>query len=162
MPTSIRKEPGFVVEAQARSPFADVPNGWTDLSLEPKWRTFVDPSAAGCAMGRSILEGERLIWRVSPIEWTVLGSEPAVEAVDLTDVRALLRIPSPEAVAILPALCALDFDERMFPIGGAVRTAVAGVATEIVREPDAFLLAVSRSYARYFAASIQAHRTIAT
>lgn len=44
---------------------------------------------------------------------------------------------------------ALDFDDQVFPEGRAARTAVAGIATEIVRMVGALLLATSRSYGGY-------------
>jgi heterotetrameric sarcosine oxidase gamma subunit len=133
----------------ARSPFGDLPEGWQDLSLQPKWRTFVDPSS-GCAVGNAIEEAGRLVWSVSPGEWTVLGPPPdGVEVVDLTHVRAMLRMPAADGLRVLPRVCALDLDRRMFPSGAAARTPVAGVPTEIVRETSAFVLAISRSYGAY-------------
>lgn len=135
--------------ADPRSPFSGLPTSWEDLSLLPKWRTFSDPGR--CATGHAVREGDRLMWSVSPGEWTVAGPPPdGMELVDLTHVRAMLRLPASEARQVLIALCALDLDDRMFPAGAARRTDLAGVVTEIVREGDSYVLAVSRSYARYF------------
>lgn len=140
----------------ALSPFGDLPHGWVDLSLEPKWRTFADPSP-GCAVGHAVRHGDRLVWSVSPGEWTVLGARPeGIEVVDLTHVRAVVQIPHADAVRVLPKVCALDFDERSFPQGAAARTAVAAVATEIIRQPGVFLLVISRSYGAYITNTLQA------
>ncbi len=154
MPTSIPRGCGFVAEFSpaAMSPFDELPDGWEDMSLAPKWRTFADPSERGCPVGHVRHEGQRLIWCVTPGEWTVLGPPPDnVAIVDLGHVRAAFRIPAAEAARLLPSVCALDLDDRMFPDGAAARTDVAGVATEILRDPSAFLLVMSRSYARYLA-----------
>lgn len=133
----------------ALSPLDGLRNRWVDLSLDPKWRTFADPSP-GCAVGHAVRQGDRLVWSVSPGEWTVLGPRPqGTEVVNLTHVRVVLQIPEPDALHVLPKVCALDLDERMFPQGAAARTAVAAIATEIIREPDVFLLMISRSYGAY-------------
>lgn len=74
--------------------------------------------------------------------------------VDLTHIWAMVSIPEAVALGALPKVCALDFDDRVFPEGRAARTEVAGIATEIVRMDGALLLATSRSYGAYLAEAL--------
>ena len=119
----------------------------TDLSPTPKWRVFTGPDTVrpGTASG----SGDTLMWSVSPGEWTVLGAEPD-DSVDLTHVRAMFRLTGGDAVTLMNRVCALDFEDGMFPNGAAARTLFAGVATEIVRDDQgdvaSYLLLPSRSY----------------
>lgn len=128
-------------------------NGLTlsDFSVVPKWRVFsgydeVEP-------GTSKKGDERLVWSVSPGEWTVVGPKPDEKAVDLTHVRVMFRLTGEEALPLLSKVCALDLSDDMFPDGAAGRTLVAGVATELVRDDQdgarSFLLLPSRSFGRY-------------
>ncbi len=137
----------------ARSPFDRLLGGWEDLSLSPKWRTFADPSP-GCDVGQAVTQSDRLIWSVRPGEWTTLGSCPdGIEIVDLTHALVALRITSDLVPDVLSRVCALDFDDRLFPQGAAARTDVAGVTIEIVRDDAdgqcSYVLAASRSFGRY-------------
>ena len=122
----------------------------TDLSPTPKWRVFSGQEAVG--PGTSSGSGDTLVWSVSPGEWTVLGAEPD-DSVDLTHVRAMFRLTGGDAVTLMNRVCALDFDDGMFPNGAAARTLFAGVATEIVRDDQgdvaSYLLLPSRSYSTY-------------
>lgn len=117
----------------------------TDLSQEPKWRTFADPGGFS--------------WSVSPGEWTLLGDQPAGDGVDLTSVRAMFRLTGEDSASLLNRLCALDLTESVFPTGSAARTLIAGVATEIVRDDQAsvpsYLLLPSRSFGRYLEETIR-------
>jgi len=92
------------------------------------------------------------VWCVSPGEWTVLGEQPD-DAVDLTHVRAMFRLTGTAATTLMSRVCALDFDDGMFPNGAAARTLFAGVATEMVRDDEgderSYLLLPSRSYSTY-------------
>lgn len=139
-------------------PVEDVPevrsNGLvlSDFSIVPKWRVFTGP--AGVAPGTSANFDERLVWSVSPGEWTVVGPRPdAPEVVDLTHVRVMFRLTGDEARGLLAKICALDLSDHMFPDGAAARTLLAGVATELVRDDQegilSFLLLPSRSFGRY-------------
>ncbi len=114
----------------------------SDLSATPKWRVFADLAVADLA------------WSVSPGEWTVLGYRPGGDTVvDLTSVRAMFRLTGWRSNDLLSKICALDFGDARFPDGRAVRTLVAGVATEIVRDDldgvRSYLLLPSRSFGRY-------------
>jgi heterotetrameric sarcosine oxidase gamma subunit len=117
----------------------------TDLSHEPKWRTFTDPGGFS--------------WSVSPGEWTLLGARPGGEHVDLTSVRAMFRLTGDDARNLLSKICALDFSDGVFPDGSAARTLVAGVATEIVRDDQdavtSYLLLPSRSFGRFMDETIR-------
>ena len=123
----------------------------TDLSPTPKWRVF--SGGEKVRPGTSSGSGDTLVWCVSPGEWTVLGDEPD-DAVDLTHVRAMFRLTGDHAVILMNRVCALDFDDWMFPNRAAARTLFAGVATEIVRDDQgggvpSYLLLPSRSYSTY-------------
>lgn len=117
----------------------------TNQSHEPKWRTFEDPGG--------------LSWSVTPGEWTLLGSKPQIDAVDLTSVRAMFRLTGPEAPNLLNKICALDLDDTAFPDGASGRTLVAGVATELVRDDQAgalsYLVLPSHSFGRYMEETIR-------
>jgi sarcosine oxidase subunit alpha len=140
----------------ARSPLPDTggPSGQltlVDLSLVPKWRSFAQGS--GPPPGLAERDGECVTWSVSPGEWTVTGP-PNIppDAVDLTHVRAMMRLSGTAAARVLAMVCALDLSDAMFPDGAAARTLVAGVATEIVRDDrgaPSYLLLPSRSFGRF-------------
>ena len=157
MPTSIPKGPGSVAEyspipvdavAEARSEGLTL----TDVSVVPKWRVF---SGYGqVSPGTSAKLDERLVWSVSPGEWTVAGPAPESDkVVDLTHVRVMFRLTGPDATRLLAKICALDLGDEMFPNGAAARTLLGGVATELVRDDQdgerSFLILPSRSFGRY-------------
>lgn len=123
----------------------------SDISFVPKWRTFSGYRDIG--PGTSRKQDERLVWSVSPGEWTSIGPGPGDGAVDLTHVRAMFRLTGDHASRVMAKICALDLSDDMFPNGGAARTLVAGVATELVRDDrngtQSYLLLPSRSYGRY-------------
>ena len=138
-----------------RDPCADEPARigdvvLTDVSHLPKWKTWHDQHKV--PIGRSYRVGDDLIFAVSPGEWLVVGSEPASDHVDLTHVRAMLRIGGPDARHLLSHVCGLDLSDLMTPDGSVARTLVSGVVTELVREDrdghPAYLLLMSRSFAR--------------
>ncbi len=121
----------------------------TDESDLPKWRTWTDP---GVPLGRAAARPDGgLALAVAPGEWILLGGGPGEEAVDLTHVRAALRLTGPGARPLLERVCALDLSDEMTPDGAAARTLVAGVATEIARTDrdgqPSYLLLMSRSFA---------------
>ena len=112
----------------------------TDLSHEPKWRTFIEPAGG-------------LAWSVTPGEWSALGNKPEGEVVDLTSVRAMFRLTGHQSADLLNKICALDFSDDVFPNGSSGRTLVAEVATELVRDDQdeavSYLILPSRSFGRY-------------
>lgn len=122
----------------------------TDVSSTPKWRVF---DGYHLAPGTSKGAGDDLVWSVTPGEWTVLGTQPDRETVDLTHVRAMFRLTGPEAAMLLNRVCGLDLTDGMFPGGAAGRTLFAGVATEIVRDDrdgvPSYLILPSSSFKTY-------------
>jgi heterotetrameric sarcosine oxidase gamma subunit len=105
----------------------------SDESLAPTWRLFADPPV-DVRPGTAARAGDRLVWSVTPSEWTVVGPRPpGDDVVDLTHVRAMLRLRGDGAPALLSRVCALDLADEMFPPGAAARTLAAAVATELVR-----------------------------
>ena len=116
----------------------------SDVGNAPKWRTFDDPGGFS--------------WSVSPGEWTSIGEQPEGDVVDLTSVRAMFRLTGADSARLLEKICALDFRDPAFPDGHAVRTLVAGVATEIVRDDtdaSSYLILPSRSFGRYLEETIR-------
>jgi heterotetrameric sarcosine oxidase gamma subunit len=79
--------------------------------------------------------------------------EEFVSVVDLTHGRALMRITGPDAAELMARLCGADLSDDMAPDGAALRSAVAGVATDIVRDDRAgvpsYLLHCERSSGQY-------------
>lgn len=124
----------------------------SEVSLAPLWRVFSGFDEV--RPGTSKRSGDRLVWSVSPHEWTIWGERPQGEdVVDLSHVRVMFRLTGAEAPAVLAKICALDLGDAMFPNGAAARTLVAGVATELVRDDQggvrSYLILPSRSFARY-------------
>jgi len=122
----------------------------SDESDQPKWR--ISDDVHDVTLGRSrLIEGD-LVLAVSPGEWIVVGDRPSGESVDLTHVRAMLRVSGPNARNLLTHVCALDLGDLMTPDQAAARTLVSGVATELVRQDvddqPSYLLLLSRSFAR--------------
>jgi heterotetrameric sarcosine oxidase gamma subunit len=76
-----------------------------------------------------------------------------VSVVDLTHARALMRITGRDAAELLARLCGADLHDDMAPDGAALRSSVAGVATDIVRDDRAgvpsYLLHCERSSGQY-------------
>jgi heterotetrameric sarcosine oxidase gamma subunit len=130
--------------------------------------------ALGVPFGRASREGEAwLVVGSGPGEWYVLAPpgaaspvagwlgavaadsapEEFVSVVDLTHGRALMRITGPDAAELMARLCGADLSDDMAPDGAALRSAVAGVATDIVRDDRAgvpsYLLHCERSSGQY-------------
>jgi heterotetrameric sarcosine oxidase gamma subunit len=79
--------------------------------------------------------------------------EEFVSVVDLTHGRALVRITGQDAAELLARLCGADLHDEMAPDGAALRSAVAGIATDIIRDDRAglpsYLLHCERSSGQY-------------
>lgn len=92
---------------------------------------------------------------VSRLTETAAGSAPEefVSVIDLTHGRALVRVTGEAAAGLLAHLCPVDFDDEMTPDGAALRSSIAGVATDIVRDDRAgvrsYLLHCERSSGQY-------------
>lgn len=76
-----------------------------------------------------------------------------VSVLDLTHGRALLRLTGTCADQLLAKVCAIDLADRVRPDGTALRTSVAKLATDVVRDDAAgvrsYLLHCERSSGQY-------------
>lgn len=126
----------------------------------------------GLPFGRAARdEAGALIVGSGPGEWLLLappGQAPAVAArfaglagrapdelvsvVDVTHGRALMRLTGPAAAGVLATVCGIDLSGRFTPDGTAFRSAVAAVATDVIRDDVAcvpsYLLHCERSSGR--------------
>jgi heterotetrameric sarcosine oxidase gamma subunit len=133
---------------------ADREQGWLVIGSGPgEWFVLAPPGAAAAVAG----------W----LGAVAAGSAPEefVSVVDLTHGRALMRITGPDAAGLLVRLCGADLHDDMAPAGAALRSAVAGVSTDIVRDDimndrawvPSYLLHCERSSGQYlFSALVSA------
>jgi heterotetrameric sarcosine oxidase gamma subunit len=133
---------------------ADREQGWLVIGSGPgEWFVLAPPGAATAVAG----------W----LGTMAAGSAPEefVSVVDLTHGRALMRITGPGAAGLLARLCGADLHDDMAPAGAALRSAVAGVSTDIVRDDimndrawvPSYLLHCERSSGQYlFSALVDA------
>ena len=133
--------------------------------------------ALGVPFGRADREQGWLVVGSGPGEWLVLAPPGAAAAVtdwlatvaadaagdefvsmtDLTHGRALVRVTGPDAADLLARLCGADLHDDMAPDGAALRSGVAGVATDIIRDDTmidgagvpSYLLHCERSSGQY-------------
>ncbi len=135
--------------------------------------------ALGARFGRAAWDGDRLVTGGAPGEWLVLGpvgSAPATvghyrsllagvtdeltTVMDLTNGRALVRVSGPATLTLLRRLTAVDLDDRFVPQGAVLRTSLARVVTDVVRDDLAggpsYLLHCERSSGRYLVESLLA------
>jgi heterotetrameric sarcosine oxidase gamma subunit len=112
-------------------------------------------------------EDGTLVVGSGPGEWLLIGPPGHAAAlaakataekadttcVDLTHGRALLRLTGHHSPHVLAKLCAADLDDDLVPDGAALRTAVATVATDIIRDDHdctpSYLLHCERSVGQY-------------
>lgn len=136
-------------------------------------------SAFGARFARSAWAGNRLVVGSAPDEWLILGppghaaaiaeefddavravSQSPVTVVDLTHGRALMRISGPETMSLLRRVTAVDLDDRLVPNGSALRTSLARVVTDLIRDDVAglpsYLVHCERSSGRYLQQSLLA------
>jgi heterotetrameric sarcosine oxidase gamma subunit len=118
-----------------------------------EWFVLAPPGAAAAAAG----------WLGTMA--TDSAPEEFVSVVDLTHGRALMRITGPDAADLLARLCGADLHDDMAPDGAALRSAVAGVATDIIRDDRAgapsYLLHCERSSGQYlFGALVSAGESL--
>ena len=173
----VRVEAGWEVSGSC----SDAPLTITDCTplvkvhLRAPWNGAM-AKALGVPFGRTGRDLEGQGWLVvgsGPGEWLVLAPPGAAAAVadwlatvaadaaggefvsmtDLTHGRALVRVTGPDAADLLARLCGADLHDDMAPDGAALRSAVAGVATDIVRDDQAgvpsYLLHCERSSGQY-------------
>ena len=136
-------------------------------------------AALGTRFGRAIWDGDRLVTGAAPGEWLVLApvgsaaqtgdhyraaltavTEQLTTVMDLTHGRALMRVSGEATQTVLRRLTALDLDDRFVPHGAALRTSVARVVTDMVRDDvdgrPSYLLHCERSSGRYLLGSLLA------
>jgi len=130
-------------------------------------------SQDGASQDGASQDGAWLVVGSGPGEWLVLAPPGAAAAVadwlatvaadaagdefvsvtDLTHGRALVRVTGPDAADLLARLCGADLHDDMAPDGAALRSAVAGVATDVIRDDQAavpsYLLHCERSSGQY-------------
>jgi heterotetrameric sarcosine oxidase gamma subunit len=109
-------------------------------------------SRVGVPVGRAVRGRDRLTVGFAPGEWLVIAPtdrrqavaaeldglapdlDELVTVIDVTHGRVLLRLTGPAAPALLSKICAIDLHDDVTPDGTALRTAVAGVVTDLVRD----------------------------
>jgi heterotetrameric sarcosine oxidase gamma subunit len=103
----------------------------------------------GVRLGHAMADGDgTLVVGSGPGEWLLLAppnssdavtsrldtsDDDLVTVVDVTHARALMRLTGDEAHRVLAKLCAIDLASGA-PDGTALRTSVAAIATDVVRD----------------------------
>jgi|GEM_PF-139880 len=81
------------------------------------------------------------------------SSDSFASVVDLTHARALIRLAGPRSADLLSKVSGIDFSDDVTPDGSALRTSVARLVTDVVREDKdglpGYLLHCERSSGRY-------------
>jgi sarcosine oxidase subunit alpha len=123
-------------------------------------------TALGTGFGRTVRDGDgSLVIGSGPGEWLLLGApagavserlaglEELVSAVDVTHGRAMLRLSGERAPDLLAKVCAIDLSDDVTPDGAALRTSVARLVTDLVRDDQdgtvSYLLHCERSSGQY-------------
>jgi sarcosine oxidase, subunit gamma len=108
---------------------------------------------------------KNILW-LGPDEWLVVESSPELlsrlkdrlkgihsAVVDVTSSRMAIEVKGAHAEETLSKAATLDFGLRAFPVGACAQTNVARTQGIIWRTaPDAFVIYVRSSFARYLAA----------
>jgi len=124
---------------------------WLVVGSGPgEWFVFAPPGAAAVAAG----------WLGAVAADS--APEEFVSVVDLTHGRALVRVTGPDAAELLARLCGAELHDDMAPGGAALRSAVAGVATDIIRDDivydgaavPSYLLHCERSSGQYLSGAL--------
>jgi heterotetrameric sarcosine oxidase gamma subunit len=90
---------------------------------------------------------------VNRLAWSGAATGGLVTVIDLTHGLALIRVTGGRSADLLARECAVDLTSPAFPHGTACRTAVAGLACDIVRDDQdgtsSYLLGCERSVGQY-------------
>jgi heterotetrameric sarcosine oxidase gamma subunit len=127
----------------------------------------------GVRFGRAVRAGDgALVVGSGPGEWLLIGPpdhgqaiaarledlvarapDELVTFVDQTHGRALIRVKGSSAAAVLAKVCGIDWSDDVTPDGAALRSSVAAVATDIIRDDQdgvrSYLLHCERSSGQY-------------
>ncbi|MDQ3506138.1 MAG: sarcosine oxidase, partial [Actinomycetota bacterium] len=162
---------------QPRESASGVPVALYDLSGLAKFGVRAAPDgrvaeALGTAFSRTTRAADgSLVVGSGPGEWLVLVEPGAADGVrtrlesktaasgefasvvDLTHGRALLRLAGARSADLLAKVCGIDFSDDITPDGSALRTSVAKLVTDIVRDDQegalSYLLHCERSSGTY-------------
>ena len=91
----------------------------------------------------------------SHLEATTGKTKEFTSVVDLTHGRALMRLRGRRSADVLSKLCGIDLRDDAVPDGAALRTSVAGIATDLIRDDGtrtggpSYLLHCERSSGQY-------------
>ncbi len=138
-------------------------------SRQPEPKTELKTELRTVRFGRAARDEDgTLVVGSGPGEWLLIGppgqaaalaaavkdeAGPETTCVDLTHGRALVRLTGEKGPSVLARLSAIDLDDDLVPDGAALRTAVAAVATDIIRDdhdgPRSYLLHCERSVGQY-------------
>lgn len=105
-------------------------------------------AALGVAFGRAARNSDgALVIGSGPGEWLLIArpgqlagadqyATPGehVSWTDLTHGRALIRLTGADAQRVLARVCGIDFSDDITPDGSALRTSVANLATDLIRD----------------------------
>ena len=90
---------------------------------------------------------------VDSLEKSAARAGELVTVVDVTHGRALVRLTGQRSADLLAKECGVDLDDAVCPDGSALRSAVAGVATDLARDDlkgvRSYLLHCERSSGQY-------------
>jgi heterotetrameric sarcosine oxidase gamma subunit len=126
-------------------------------------------AALGVRFGRAARDEHGvLVVGSGPGEWLLVGppgAAPAVASrvphpggdfvsvVDLTHGRAFMRITGASSPAVLSKVCGIDFSDHVTPNGAALRSSVAKLVTDLVRDDldgeRSYLLHCERTSGQY-------------
>jgi len=119
------------------------------------------------AFGRADRDGPVLRVGSGPGEWILLAAAPGdplatalpqssaefVSVIDVTHGRALIRLTGADSARALAKVCAVNLSDGKAPDGTALRTSVASVTTDIVRDDHdgtrSYLLHCERSSGQF-------------
>lgn len=90
---------------------------------------------------------------LTELEQLADDADELATVVDLTHGRALFRITGAESAEVLNKLCSLELSDDVVPDGSALRSSVAGVVTDVVRDDvdgvRSYLVHCERSSGQY-------------